>query len=577
MRFLRDPRQNELFDFFEQVLSPLAYARLQGSWQHVFRQAILKRMPAGELAEHFSPDMGRPTKELYSMAGLVFIKEFRDWTHEEAADAYMFHADIQYALNLRPEQQSLSTRTLERYLDLFRENELAAGILHDVTSDLVTLLELDVSKQRLDSTHLESNMAVFGRTRLMGVAIKNFLTQLKRHDAPAYAALPETLRQRYEPSRHALFGAWSEDAEKRQQLRQQVAEEMFLLVERFADHVDHKNRSTYKTLCQVFQEQCEVQQGKLTIRQHPGGDILVNPSDADATLDGHKGAGYQVQLSETCSDKNEVQLIVATLPQTACESDGTAFQAVLEQLTEQGLKPETMLADTAYGGDENVQAAAKEGVALISPASGKANPRDTDPQQLTEADFVIDEQANCCTACPAGHTPHRAHYNEYLDQHHIMMLPWTCQACPLLARCPIRPDPMLFEIRINGKKRRLIVRRRLQQTPEFKSRYRLRSGIESTNSLVKRVTGLGRLRVRGRAAVFHAIRLKVAGWNLLRAATSRALLQKLGGKRKKGGSAPSFSLMDEPTVILLGDFTIPCSLHFLRSSLPSVAQASLAA
>ena len=56
-----------------------------------------------------------------------------------------------------------------------------------------------MSRQRLDSTHVFSHMASFGRTKLMAEAIKRFLTQLKRHDPDAYAALPEDLRQRYEP------------------------------------------------------------------------------------------------------------------------------------------------------------------------------------------------------------------------------------------------------------------------------------------------------------------------------------------------------------------------------------------
>ena len=114
MRYLEDPRQNELFDVFADILSPVAYRRLTSGWQHVFRQAILKLMPAGKLAEHFDPEMGRPTKELYSMAGLLFIMEFRNWTHEEAADAYMFNIDAQYALNLQPEKQSLCRRTGKR-------------------------------------------------------------------------------------------------------------------------------------------------------------------------------------------------------------------------------------------------------------------------------------------------------------------------------------------------------------------------------------------------------------------------------------------------------------------------------
>ena len=111
MRYLEDPRQSELFDVFADILAPVAYRRLTSGWQHVFRQAILKLMPAGKLAEHFDPQLG-PTKELYSMAVLLFIMEFRNWTHEEAADAYMFNIDAQYALNLNPEKQSRAAARL---------------------------------------------------------------------------------------------------------------------------------------------------------------------------------------------------------------------------------------------------------------------------------------------------------------------------------------------------------------------------------------------------------------------------------------------------------------------------------
>ena len=61
-------------------------------------------------------------------------------------------------------------------------------------------------------------------------------------------------------------------------------------------------------------------------------------------------------------------------------------------------------------------------------------------------------------------------------------------------------------------------RRAVEKTEEFRKRYRKRSGIEGANSLLKRVTGLGRLRVRGRPSVFNSILLKVVGWNILRAA-----------------------------------------------------------
>jgi hypothetical protein len=96
---------------------------------------------------------------------------------------------------------------------------------------------------------------------------------------------------------------------------------------------------------------------------------------------------------------------------------------------------------------------------------------------------------------------------------------------------------MLCELRIAGKDLRLAQRRAAEKTEVFRTTYRKRGGIEATNSLLKRVTGLGRLRVRGRPAVFMSTMLKVAGWNILRAASVRSLLQKLTKNGQEGQSA----------------------------------------
>jgi len=103
----------------------------------VFRHVILHEMPVNELAEHFSPDQGHPTAELYSMAGLLLIMEFKNWTVDDVADAYMYNANIQYALNLGRDHQSMTTRTIERYQKTFRENKLAKKVMNRVGEALV--------------------------------------------------------------------------------------------------------------------------------------------------------------------------------------------------------------------------------------------------------------------------------------------------------------------------------------------------------------------------------------------------------------------------------------------------------
>ena len=90
MRYIEDPRQERLFDPFQGLFPPLARRILENGWQGTFRLAILESLPVAKLSEHFHPSLGTRTKELYSMAGLVFLADFHGWTAQQAIEAYMF-------------------------------------------------------------------------------------------------------------------------------------------------------------------------------------------------------------------------------------------------------------------------------------------------------------------------------------------------------------------------------------------------------------------------------------------------------------------------------------------------------
>jgi hypothetical protein len=532
-----DPRQNRLFDPFQGVIPPSGQRIIAEGWQGVFRHALLEVMPVGELADNFSRVLGAPTKELYSMAGLIFLADFFGWTAQEAAEAYIFRSDVQYALNLEP-GVTVSSRTVERYQKLFRDNELATQIFHDVTARLAEMLELDISCQRLDSTHIFSHMASFGRTKLMAVAIKRFLTQVRRHTPELYAALPEEFRRRYEPAESQLF-AGAKDAAARQRSRQQAAEDLLWTIERFANCADMAGRTSYKALVTIFNQQCETSEGKVVVKAKTGGNCMQNPSEPDAGYNAHKGQGYQVQLAETCSPTNEVQLITGALPQSAAEPDGGAVVPMLDQLQESELLPDVMLADTLYGGDENVQAAADRGVELVAPIPGR-EPK-IDPAALTLDDFAVDERTGRVETCPQGHTPLVVERDDEAGTTHIEMAPELCAGCPFRDACPIHnSQDGRFTLDFTDKAHRLAGRRREQETPVFKERYARRSGIESTNSGLKNRLGLEQLRVRGRGSVFRVILNKVTGWNVLRAAASKKMRAWVSGQvaqTLKGGKS----------------------------------------
>ena len=551
MRTLVNPQQTRMFDPFDSVLTPQTRKHLLDGWPGVFRHVLLELMPARALAKHFDPAMGRPSKELYSMAGLIFLKECFHWITDEALNAYRYHMDVHYALNLEPVVQDMSMRTLERYIAYFEDDKLAKAVMADVTVRLVELLELKIDTQRLDSTHIFSDMASFGRTRLMGVAIKRFLTQVKRHDPHGYEALDASLRQRYAPGVNQLFAEVAKDTDSRRLLRQQVADDMHTLLKHFANHPDHSGKDTYKNLVRIFYEQCEVQEDKVVVKQKTGGNVMQNPSDAGATYDGHKGPGYQVQLSETCHPQNEVQMITCAIPQTAAEPDSEAVEPVLDALEQTALLPEQLIADTLYCSDDNVQTAQQRGVELVGPVGGSDKPKeDASCERLTIDDFDIDEQTEEAKCCPAGCAPDSSVHDEQTGKTTTVMPESACGQCEFFEQCPVEKRNGQYRLEHTGKQRRLAARRREQETEVFKERYKIRGGIEGTNSGLKRKTGLGQLRVRGRPAVFHAIYLKVAGWNMLRAAACAKMRKIVYERANQAVLGPLFTILRPPMEII---------------------------
>jgi hypothetical protein len=533
MRNIVNPKQTQLFDPFSSVLTEGTRRRLMDGWPGVFRHVILELMPVDAVSKQFDPTMGRPTKELYSMAGLLFIKEFMNWTKAETLDAYSFNLNIHYALNLEPVAHDLSMRSLERYINLFEENDIAKIVMADVTCELVKMLEIKIDKQRLDSTHIFSDMASFGRTRMMGVAVKRFLTQLKRHDEKSYNKLGEGVLNRYAPGIGRLFADTSGDDNSRRVLRQQVAEDMYCLVKIFAPRPEHNKRPTYKALERIFYEQCEVRENAIVVKEKTGGNVVQNSSDLDATYDGHKGQGYQVQISETCNPDNEVELITAAIPQTAVETDAGALPKVIEKLEESELLPDKLLADTLYCGDENVQKAQEHGVELIGPlpTSGVVQSRDTD--KLNIDDFDIDEKTEEVVSCPAGYKPQSSVHSSKSGKTKTVFPQSACEQCEFFGKCPVKKIDVRYILEHTAKQRRCAARRRQENTQAFRQEYRLRAGIESTSSGLKRRTGLGQLRVRGRPAVFNAVYLRIAGWNILRAAACAKMRQIVRARVRK--------------------------------------------
>lgn len=521
MKNIRDPSQQRLFDPFEGVIGEMGRKHIDGGWQSLFREVILEQLPVNKVSQGMSDCNGRPSVELFAIIGLLLIRDFKGWTVPEAHEAVLFRADIQYALNLEPGVE-FTQRTIERYLAKMQQDDsISEEIFTRVTDKLLHSMEIKVNKQRLDSTHVLSDMSNIGRARMIGLALRRLFGKVDRDAPTLLSRFSDELLQRYrKQSSSQVFGDLR-SSEKRRVALQQAAEDLGAVLTELANVQPVCKWEAFQQLQVIFSQQCEVREEFVEVRQKTGGHVVQNSSDPDATYCGNKGPGYQVQISETFNEEGDPNFLTSAEVEGAANSDADAVASTLADLKSRELLPDELLADAGYGSDANVELSGEEGVTLIAPVpGGKAY----DAEEVGYDRFELNDD-NEVAACPAGHAPKSTRFNEKSATVWAQMDADLCKSCVLLEFCKVQRNKKTGQpngrIQFRRDAPRAAERRRFEQTDEFTDSYRWRAGIESTNSSLKRKLGMKRLRVRGFKAVKTAIFLKLTGWNLLRAVAMR--------------------------------------------------------
>ena len=528
----RDHNTTYLFDPWH-FLGQKRRKLMDTSWAALFREHILCELPVSKVAPFFSDTFGRPTKELYTALGVLLLQQIHDLTDEETVSQLAFNLQWHYALDIIDESDEakyLCAKTLWSMRDLVIENHLDGVLFECTTEELAKVFNVDTGAQRIDSVHIRSNMRRLGRIGIFAKSIHDFLVNLKRHHQELFEALGQDLVDRYMKDKDLSCFSLIKPSEAQKTL-ETVSGDLLHLVQRFADHDRVRSMYSYATLVRVLKEHCEIKEEEgspAELRVKASHEIpsssLQNPSDPDATYNGHKGQGYEVQVMETyCTHEDEEQrdktlnLITHLEVQRACESDAHALMPALESTLERGLAPAQVLADSLYGSDENTEKAEQMGIEVVSPAMGTE--RDN---ALGLSEFSFSEKGKI-TACPQGYAPvkvkhKKQRYSAAFDSSH-------CTHCPFREACPVKPGKKHHYLRYEEKAMRIATRRAKEQTPEFKDKYRWRAGIEATMSEYDRLTGVKRLRVRGLPAVRYCAKLKAIGVNLFRATAVRNALK----------------------------------------------------
>ncbi|OGC92557.1 MAG: hypothetical protein A2W25_12575 [candidate division Zixibacteria bacterium RBG_16_53_22] len=573
MFFVKDHKTRDIFDPLARF-GPHRRDRLEKSWAKLFREEILPVLPVHKLFPHYSGVTGSPTKDLYAMLGVMLLQQVHDLTDEEAVDQVAFNLKWQYALGISEEKEKeayVCPKTLWPMRDILARENLSGVIFETVTDKLVKLFCVDTTRCRLDSVHIFSNMRHLGRIGLFVRGIKTFLVNLKRHHGELFAALAKEMTEKYLSKSGESVFSMVKSSESERTLAA-LGDDLFFLAERFRQVEAVAGMSSYKVLLRVLREQCTVEEaagtkGK-TVRIKPNKEIasdsLQNPSDPDATYCGHKGQGYQAQVMETyCpapTDEDDqtqgkgLSLITHVSVEPAHAGDAHALLPAIKDVEQCGLAPKEILADSLYGSEKSVAAAAAMGTEVVAPVPG--GEKKSKSSLLSE--FTLTEEGGI-ERCPMGHTPiedaARGNHRE------VVFAVNNCFRCSRRKECPVKSVRCGYGFSYDKKQVKMARRRAAEKTASFRDRYRYRSGIEGAFSALDRLTGMKQLRVRGMKAVRYCVTLKAAGVNLFRAVA--AWNPERGGK--PAGSPPITGICGLTGHLLHGCVRLARSLHGIFS------------
>ncbi|MGB3975326.1 MAG: transposase [bacterium] len=510
--FQKHNPQGKLFDS-RTAVNDRKKRKIDTSWAAVFRKDIYPVLIGMEdqFADFFHPTQGRPNHGVAMMLGTILLKHLFDFTDELTVENFNFNVLWHQALEIDLYDCNLCRKTLYNFQSFLNTSRHHETLFDAIRDQVITKASIKTGRQRMDSVHIRSNMASLGRFRLFSRTIEQFLRDLQKRSIAAEMEEVSDLIDRY-LNREGYF-CDPRPSEARGKI-QTAAKDLHRLVTRFERDESVVAMDSFQLMRRLFREQCTVSDTSITVIDKPSSDSLQNPSDPDAGYSGYKGQGYQAQVSETSVADNPFEVIMAVKVESACESDSPAMMETIRDLQDQGLELEEMLADTSYGSQDNVDAAAEEGVSLISPASGT---RDQTNDRLSLDDFQFEESGKRMTSCPSGRSPDYQRYRKNDERGMADFTETQCRGCEHRYHC-------IGRILKNGTRRvswtrkqgALSYRRRYQRTTDFKENYRARSGIEGTFSQLSNRHGGKDLRVRGFPAVHGATLMNFMAINIHR-------------------------------------------------------------
>lgn len=484
-------------------------------WSFIYKEKIWPLIDENQFKHLYSEEAGAPNISIRLKLSLLIFMALEQLNWRQVEFMFMRRIDWINATYSEFGQTFIDHTTLFKFYQRLADDDSTYQLFADLTNNFIKVCGVSKKKQRVDSFFMLGWLATLSRYGLFKETIRSFLQALRKHKPGLYAEVKDELSLDYLQDN---FDLTEKDKDKAKGRIKEMAKDLYLLKTSFEDHHQIGHYQTFKTLAQVFDQQCAVKseddlstssdvdsdkelieiteninstEPEIEIREKPVGDkIISSPHNTDAeytrkraqTVVGHKGF-----LTETCDPENKVQFITDVNLEAATHADAKEISLIEQRLEDNNLKPEELYGDAGFVNGQSILEAAERSIELAGPSSGRSQSiegfADTErPLDIADFKVQIDDETKelSVLSCPEAQVPIDQPRSEKTGKLLVHFNSDVCRSCAFSERCPVKIGVKIATLTVDEAQYAGAARHhQYMGDPEYRRKCGIRAGAES--------------------------------------------------------------------------------------------------
>lgn len=367
--------QSDLFNSIYHQVGAKKSAELEDlkGWHNIFFKYVTNQIDESIFSPLFSKNMGRSNSSIRQLLSMMILKEGNNWTDEQLFEEVGFNIKVMLALgqsNFKDAAPSPSTyykfRSRVVAYDAEHGTDLFGDFFVSHAQGIAKSFGIKGQKVRMDSKLFSSNIAKSTRLQLIVKSLRNWLKQKSEQELTVLSKASQEVLARVAKHHAERFTFRMAKKEEKEWL-----EKCGLVIKEIVDKQDDDTGLLARILSEQYKiievpsektEDTKEEKIELKDAAEISGNTIQSPHDLEATYRRKQNGnlvqsvrGYASNITETCSEDNDFNIITSVQTESATHSDDQFFQQAIET-------------SQVVLGDEKIEEAATDG-SYHSPAN----------------------------------------------------------------------------------------------------------------------------------------------------------------------------------------------------------------